>query len=121
MNHLLSGLLLATTVAWATGAAAQTAQTAPPMTTTAPAVSASAPAAAATEMAEGEIRRVDLANRKVTLRHGEIKSLGMPRMTMVFQVRDGVAIDELKTGDKVRFTAAQLAGDYTITSLEVVR
>lgn len=55
--------------------------------------------------AEGEIRRIDAANRKITLRHGPIKNLDMPPMTMVFQLAEGVDVSALKVGDKVSFTA----------------
>lgn len=67
---------------------------------------ATAPAATA-DMTEGEIRKVDKSAKKVTIRHGEIRNLGMPPMTMVFQVKDGAMLDKLKAGDKVRFVAAQ--------------
>ena len=39
-------------------------------------------------MTEGEVRKVDAAAGKITLKHGEIKSLDMPPMTMVFRVKD---------------------------------
>ena len=45
-------------------------------------------AASAAEMAAGEIRKVDKDAKKLTIKHGEIKSLDMPPMTMVFQVKD---------------------------------
>ena len=41
-----------------------------------------------TAMADGEIRKVDTDNKKITIKHGEIKNLDMPPMTMVFQVKD---------------------------------
>jgi Cu/Ag efflux protein CusF len=45
-------------------------------------------AVADTAMTEGEIRKVDAATRKITIKHGELKNLAMPAMTMVFQVKD---------------------------------
>lgn len=39
-------------------------------------------------MTDGEIRKVDLANGKVTLKHGDIKHMDMPGMTMVFTAKD---------------------------------
>jgi Cu/Ag efflux protein CusF len=72
-------------------------------------------------MAEGEVRKVDKAQAKVTLKHGEIKSLDMPPMTMVFEVKDRTWLDTLKPGDKVRFSAVNEAGRYTVTALEVLR
>lgn len=49
--------------------------------------------AKATEFTEAEVRKVDKENKKVTLKHGEIKSLDMPAMTMVFQLNDAAALD----------------------------
>jgi Cu/Ag efflux protein CusF len=83
-----------------------------------PAASPSAPASG--EMIEGEVRKVDLDAKKITLRHGEIKNLEMPSMTMVFQVKDPAMLDKVKTGDKVRFSAEKLNGAITLTSIEAV-
>ena len=76
---------------------------------------------AAGEMAEAEVRKVDKAQAKVTLKHGEIKALDMPPMTMVFQVKDKAWLDTLKPGDKVRFSAINESGRYTVTAIEVQR
>lgn len=73
---------------------------------------------AAPDMAEAEIRKVDRDARKVTLKHGPIKNLDMPPMTMVFQVSDPALLGKVKAGDKVRFTAIQVNGAYTVTSIE---
>jgi len=78
-------------------------------------------ASAAVDMADGEVRKVDKAQGKITLKHGEIKALDMPPMTMVFQVKDKAWLDRLKPGDKVRFSAASESGRYTVTAIEVQR
>jgi len=83
---------------------------------------AEAPAAtsansAAPVWAEGEIRRMDREGQKITLRHGDIKNLDMPPMTMVFQVKDPALLDKAGVGAKVRFTAVQEAGRYVVTDL----
>lgn len=70
---------------------------------------------------EGEVRKVDTAQQKVTLKHGEIKNLDMPPMNMVFQVRDPAMLSQVKAGDKVRFTADKIGGAYVVTSIEVVK
>lgn len=70
------------------------------------------------EMSEGEVRKVDKAGKKITLRHGPLKNLDMPPMTMVFQVSDAALLDKVKAGDKVRFTAANPGGKLTITQIE---
>ena len=82
---------------------------------------AAAAASTAASMAEGEVRKVDKAQSKITLKHGEIKSLDMPPMTMVFQVKDKTWLDKLQPGDKVRFSAINESGRYTVTAIEVQR
>lgn len=73
-------------------------------------------AQAQTAMTEGEVRKVDAD--KITLKHNEIKNLDMPAMTMVFKVANPASIARLQPGDKVRFTAEKVGGQYTITRLE---
>ena len=74
--------------------------------------------ALAQAMADGEVRKVDKANKKITLKHGEIKDLDMPAMTMVFQVADASMLDKVKAGDKVLFKATKEGGRYTVTAIE---
>lgn len=74
--------------------------------------------AAPADMAQGEIRKVDLDNRKITIKHGEIKSLDMPSMTMVFQVKDDALLGKVKAGDKVRFTAEKVGGAFVVTGIQ---
>ena len=70
------------------------------------------------DLSEGEVTRVDVAALKVTLRHGELKNLNMPPMTMVFRVQDAAQLAPLKAGDKVRFRAEQVKGAYYATRIE---
>jgi Cu/Ag efflux protein CusF len=81
----------------------------------------SATAATSLPMADAEIRKIDLENKKVTLKHGEIKNLDMPGMTMVFHVKDGVMLNNIKAGDKVKFTADKVNGAFTVLSLEILK
>jgi Cu/Ag efflux protein CusF len=74
-----------------------------------------------TDMADGEVRKVDKDAKKITLRHGELKQLDMPPMTMVFQVKDPSLLDKVKAGDKVRFRAQNSGGAFFLTELEVAR
>ncbi len=76
-------------------------------------------AQSAGDMATGEIRKVDKETGKVTIKHGDIKSLDMPAMTMVFQVRDPALLDKVKTGDKVQFNAERRDGAIVVTTMEV--
>jgi len=75
----------------------------------------------AAEMTEGEVRKVDKPAAKVTIRHGEIRNLDMPPMTMVFQVRDPALLDKLKAGDKVRFQAEKDGSAYVVTVIEAAK
>jgi Cu(I)/Ag(I) efflux system periplasmic protein CusF len=70
-------------------------------------------------MSDGEVRKVDKSRGKITLKHGEIKNLDMPPMTMVFGVKDKALLDKVKAGDKVKFSAAKDAsGDLIVTAVE---
>jgi Cu/Ag efflux protein CusF len=69
-------------------------------------------------MAEGEVRKVDKAAKKITLKHGPIPSIDMPPMTMVFPVKDQALLDRAKPGQKVRFQAEMIGGTATVTQIE---
>lgn len=78
-----------------------------------------APNATATvPMTEGEVRKVDKDQGKLTLRHGPIANLDMSAMTMVFRVADPRMLGALKEGDKVRFAAEKVNGAFTVTAIE---
>ena len=67
---------------------------------------------------EAEVRKVDKDAGKITLKHGAIENLEMPPMTMVFRVKDPAMLDQVKAGDKVRFRAEKVGGQYTLTELK---
>jgi Cu(I)/Ag(I) efflux system periplasmic protein CusF len=81
-------------------------------------VLALAPAVVAAQDSEGEVRKIDKAQSKITLKHGEIKKLDMPPMTMVFRVRDPKLLEGLAQGDKVSFSAEQIDGQVVVTALQ---
>lgn len=89
-------------------------------TTSASTPASAAQAAAPKDMAEAEVRKVDKDAKKVTLKHGPIKNLDMPGMTMVFQVRDPALLDKLIAGEKIKFTAEQMQGAFVVTSVEKI-
>ena len=74
-----------------------------------------------TGMSDAEVRKVDKDAKKITLKHGEIKNLEMPAMTMVFQVKDAALLEKVKVGDKVRFKAEKVASGYAITEIEMAK
>jgi Cu/Ag efflux protein CusF len=97
---------------------------APAATAPAPAAALAAPGTPAStpaehsDLSEGEITRWDPRTLKVTLRHREIKNLGMPPMTMVFRVPDAGMVGGLQPGAKVLFRAEQVNGAYVLTRLQ---
>ena len=114
MKSLKIAFVFASLLAGATGAQAA----AHAGTPTGMAAPARAIAPSGADMADGEIRKVDIENKKITIKHGIIKSLDMPGMTMVFQVKDAAMLDKFKTGDKVRFTAEKADGAIVVTEIQ---
>lgn len=76
-----------------------------------------ADASASGDMVDGEIRKVDTEAKKITIKHGDIKNLDMPGMTMVFQVKDPAMLDKVKAGDKVKFKAEKAGGAIVVTEI----
>lgn len=70
---------------------------------------------------EAEVLKIDKPQQKITLKHGEIKNLDMPPMTMVFRVQDAALLDTVKVGDKVKFDADKVGGQYTVIRLAPAR
>jgi Cu(I)/Ag(I) efflux system periplasmic protein CusF len=69
-------------------------------------------------MTDGEIKKLDKESGKVTIKHGEIKNLDMPPMTMVFRVKDPSMLEKVKVGDKINFSADKINGNFTVTEFE---
>ena len=74
--------------------------------------------AGANAFTAGEVRKVDKEAKRITIKHGEIRNLGMPAMTMVFQVQDPAVLDRFKAGDKVTFQAEQVGEVLTVVKIE---
>lgn len=79
---------------------------------------AQATKAAGQELTDGEVRKVDMETKKITIRHGPIQNLGMPPMTMVFQTSDPALLGKVKSGDNIRFTAEKAGGAFVVTHIE---
>lgn len=73
------------------------------------------------DMIEGDVEMVDRRARNITLRHGEIRNVQMPAMTMVFAVKDAALLNKVKVGDKVKFKVEAIDGAPTVTAIEVTK
>ena len=73
-------------------------------------------------LTSAEVRKIDIEAKKITLKHAPIKSLDMPAMTMVFQIKEKAVLDTastLKAGEKIMFNAQQIQGAFVVTDIQV--
>ncbi|WP_445940419.1 copper-binding protein, partial [Pseudomonas sp.] len=82
---------------------------------------AEAASSTAAAMSQAEVRKIDTANQKITLRHGPLANLGMPPMTMVFSVKDAAELEGLNVGDKVQFVAQQQGSQFVASELQAMQ
>jgi Cu/Ag efflux protein CusF len=75
-------------------------------------------AALAQEYTKGEVTKIDAAQKKLTIKHEELKNLDMPAMTMVFVVSDEAMLDQIKEGQAVEFVAERVNGRITVTEIK---
>ena len=69
-------------------------------------------------MVNGEVTKIDESAGKVTIKHEAIPNLEMDAMTMVFKAGEGVAVNDVKPGDKIKFQAEKVNGQLTVTKVE---
>ena len=72
-------------------------------------------------LVNAEVRKIDHAAQKVTLRHEPIPNLEMDGMTMVFTATKPGMLEGLKIGDRVRFSADKVKGQYLVTHIEAAK
>ena len=69
----------------------------------------------------GEVRKVDLEQGKLTLKHEALENLDMPGMTMVFKTSDANLLKDVKQGDKILFRAEKTDAGFMVVRLEQVK
>ena len=81
---------------------------------------AQSPAAvsATTKLTAGEVRKVDLEQGKLTIKHEALENLDMPGMTMVFKAADAQLLKGVKPGDKILFRAEKGEAGFMLVRLE---
>jgi Cu(I)/Ag(I) efflux system protein CusF len=83
---------------------------------------AALPQDARAQSVNGQVTKIDESASKITIKHGPIKKLGMDEgMTMVFRAQDPAMLKAVKVGDKVKFEADRVNGQFTVTKIEKVK
>ena len=83
---------------------------------------ASRSAVAQSGLIDGQVMKVDQSASKITIKHGPAKRLGMESgMTMVYKAQDPAMLKAVKAGNKIKFDAEQVNGQYTVTKIEMAR
>jgi len=72
----------------------------------------------ALEYTKGQVQKIDAAQKKLTIKHGELKNLEMPAMTMVFVVADEAMLEKVKEGQAIEFIADRVNGRITVTEIK---
>jgi Cu/Ag efflux protein CusF len=76
-------------------------------------------ASAQSALIDGQVTKVDQSAGKITIKHGPAKRLGMESgMTMVYKAQDPEMLRAVKAGNKIKFDAEQVNGQYTVTKIE---
>jgi Cu/Ag efflux protein CusF len=70
-------------------------------------------------LVDGLVTKIDVPGGKLTIRHGPMKKFDMDDgMTMVFRVTDPAMLKAVKVGEKVKFDADRINGQFTVTRIE---
>ncbi len=72
-------------------------------------------------LSDGEVRKIDKEAGKITIKHGPIKNLDMPPMSMVFTAKDKTLLDKVRAGDKIRFMAVDEGGKLVVTDIQLAK
>lgn len=74
---------------------------------------------AQSDLTDGLVTKVDASANKITIKHGPMKKFDMADgMTMVYAVKDPALLTAVKAGDKVKFDAEHLNGQFIVTNIQ---
>ena len=78
-----------------------------------------APFSRAQSLTDGLVMKVDASAGKITIKHGPMKKVDMHEgMTMVYTARDPALLQAIKAGDKVKFDAENVNGQFVVTKIQ---
>jgi Cu(I)/Ag(I) efflux system protein CusF len=70
-------------------------------------------------LTDGQVTKVDASAGKITIKHGPMKKFDMEDgMTMVYRVQDPAMLTAVKAGDKIKFDADHVNGQFIVTKLQ---
>src|ERR1700754_1867460 len=75
-------------------------------------------AAMPAQAADGEVRKIDRTQAKITIAPGKIQRRDMPEMTMAYRAKPASLLEGIAVGDRVRFTPEKVDGQYVVTAIE---
>jgi Cu(I)/Ag(I) efflux system protein CusF len=77
---------------------------------------------AQSELTDGLVTKVDASASKITIKHGPMKKFDMEDgMTMVYGVKDAALLTAAKPGDKIKFDADRVNGQFVVTKIQKVK
>ena len=73
----------------------------------------------AQSLTDGLVTKVDASAGKITIKHGPMKKFDMDEgMTMVYRAQDPAMLQAVKAGDKVKFDAENINGQFVVTKIQ---
>lgn len=70
-------------------------------------------------LTDGVVTKVDASAEKITIKHGPMKKFDMDEgMTMVYRAQDPAMLQAVKAGDKVKFDAENVNGQFVVTKIQ---
>ena len=80
---------------------------------------ATASASGRNRLTDGLVTKIDASADKITIKHGPMKKFDMEDgMTMVYRVQDPAMLKAVKAGDKVKFDAENVNGQFVVTKIQ---
>ena len=65
------------------------------------------------------VTKIDASAAKITIKHGPMKKFDMDEgMTMVYRAQDPAMLQAVKAGDKVKFDAENMNGQFVVTKIQ---
>lgn len=75
--------------------------------------------ASAQSLTDGVVTKIDASAGTITIKHGPMKKLDMDEgMTMVYRAQDPAMLQAVKAGNKIKFDAENINGQFMVTKIQ---